>query len=310
MSALRTMSLAAALVAALAARAAAQPDWLPDEMKKRKTSRSAKDPFDRSPRAAEPGDPCADPLLAPLAPALRDTGLDRTRGACLRTEIDTRARGTAAVDRPDFYGTLAGSFFVERRTLLLADLELQAGARAADDRFAQNAVVTADEWAVGPVWLGATIGDRRHPGGRLLRLAYGLRFELPYTDSNYVDTPVVAARPEVAAALALGSEAALHGRAAALLWLVRPPGDVETRRALVGSTDVVWAPWRFLAVGAGVEAQTGWYDGGSALDHLLARGGLRLPLRCRARVDLSAAARLLGDERIDLSAELGLAIDY
>jgi len=305
----RTAVLAVALVGACAARATAQPDWLPPEMKKKKEAKAkeARDPFGVGARGAEAGDPCVDPLLAPVAPALRDTGLDRTRGACLTTAVDVRARGAAAVDRPDFYGTLAGSLFVERRTLLLPDLELQAGARAADYRFAQNAVVTADEWALGPVWLGATIGDRRRPGGRLLRLAYGLRFELPYTDSNYVDTPVVAARPEVAAALALGRSVALHGRAAGLLWLARPPGDVQTRRALVGSVDVAWAPWRVLAVGAGVEAQTGWY--GAGLDHVMARGGLRVPLRCRARIDVAGAARVAGEERTDLVLELGGMVD-
>lgn len=297
----RAALLALALLGGLAAEAAAQPDWLPPEMKNRRPRAGA---------AATPDadDPCADELVAsPLAPALRDTGLDRTRGACLADTVDTRARGAAAVDLPDFYGTLAGSFFLERRYRLLPELELQAGARAVDYRFVQNAVVTADEWSIGPVWLGATIGDRRRPGGRLLRLAYGLRFELPYTDSNYVDTPVVAARPEVAGALALARTLALHGRAAGLLWLARPPGDVETRRALLGSADVVWAPWRVLAASAGVEAQTGWT--GAGLDHLLVRGGLRVPLGCSARLDLAAAVPLAGEERTDVVVELGVAVD-
>jgi hypothetical protein len=292
--------VALALLGGLPARAAAQPDWLPPGMGKKRPR--------PTPAAAAAEDPCADPLLeAPLAPALRDTGLDRTRGACLSSAVDTRARGAAAVDRPEFYGTLAGSLFVERRFLLLPDLELQAGARAVDHRFAQDAVVTASETALGPVWLGATIGDRRRPGGRLLRLAYGLRFELPYTDSNYIDTPVVAARPEAAAALALARTLALHGRLAGLLWLARPPDDVDTRRALVASTDLVWAPWRVLAIGAGVEAQAGWYESG--LDHLLVRGGLRAPLGCRVRIDLAAAAPVAGEERTDLVVELGAHVD-
>jgi hypothetical protein len=65
---------------------------------------------------------------------------------------------------------------------------------------------------------------------------------------------------------------------------------------------------RSARVTAGVEAQTGWY--GAGLDHLLVRGGLRVPFRCRARLHLGAAFPLLGDERTDVVGELSFAHDW
>ncbi|HEU5058717.1 MAG TPA: hypothetical protein VFU21_19425 [Kofleriaceae bacterium] len=293
------------VAAATAGLAAAQPDWLPPEVRRPTRTPS---PFGEA-AAADPDDPCADPLLAPIAPPVRDSGFDRAIDACLAGGWSASARGAALIDTPDFYGTAAASLFLDVRHLLLRDLEIGGGVRAVDARFAQNAVIAEDEVGAGPLYLAAaaTLG-RHHLGGRPLRLAWGLRLDLPWTDTTYGSTAVVAATPQVAAALGLSPRLALHARLAALLWLVRPPDDVQTRRAAALSSDLVWTPFRALAVAAGVEAQTGWY--GATLDHLLVRGGLRVPFRCRNRLHLGAAAPLLGDERTDLIGELTYTHDW
>jgi len=305
------------LVAVSATARAQQPDWLPPEVRGKparpdwlppEVRRPASSPFGE-PAAADPDDPCRDPLLAPIAPALRDSGFDRAASACLRAQWSATARGAALIDTPDFYGTAAASLFLDISHLILRDLEISAGARAVDARFAQNAVISDSELGAGPVYLAAAGGlGVRHLGGHPLRLAWRLRLDLPWTDTTYGATAVVAAAPQVAAALGLTPRLALHGRLAALLWLVRPPDDVETRRALLGSSDLAFAPWRVLAVTAGAEAQTGWY--GAGLDHLLVRAGLRVPFRCRARLHLGAAFPLLGDERTDVVGELSFAHDW
>lgn len=281
------------LAAALLARgAAAQPDWLPDEARRPAV---AAPPID-------PDDPCADRLLAaPLAPPVRDTGFDRVHGACLarlfalRTDVarDRDARRTA------------GAAAVELRGLFLADLELTLGARAAADQLDDPASTDARDGSFGPIYLGAAAGHATRAFGRPLRLAWGLSLDLPWTRTGMAG-PIVAASPQVAAAVRLADRLTAHGRLGALVWLVRPPDDIDTRRALALSSDLVWSPWRYLAAGAGVEAQTGWH--GAGLDHLLARGGLRVPLG-RARIDLAGAARLAGREPVDLALEVTLAID-
>ena len=307
---MRTL-IAGLILLAAASPAGAQPDWLPPEVRgppPAKTSAGSPSPFGDLTRP-EADDPCGDPLLAPIAPPLRDTGFDRAIDPCLRGGFAASARGAALIDTPEFYGTASASLFLEVSRLLLRDLEIAAGVRAVDARFAQNAVISEEEIGAGPFYLAVAGGlGLRHPGGRPLRLAWGLRLDLPWTDTTYGATAVVAATPQVAAALGLTPRLVLHGRAGALLWLARPPGDVETRRALVASSDIAWAPFRALALAAGVEAQTGWYE--SALDHLLVRGGLRVPFRCRARLHLGAAVPLLGDERTDLVGELAFALDW
>jgi hypothetical protein len=297
----RGLLIVGAALAWLPARpAAAQPDWLPPEAAAARRRRAA------AKAAVEAADPCADPLLAAFAPPVRDTGLDRGRSACLAGGFAARTRA-AAPDAGDLDDSAAIFGELELRWLYLADLELTAGARvvrwlAGDGRGDDD----DDETSFGPVYLAAAAGRKARAFGRPLRLAWALRLDLPLTDSAE-DAPVVAASPQVAAALHLGSRVTGHARAAALLWLVLPEDDVDTIRALSLSTDLAWAPWRWLAGGIGVEAQSGWH--GFALDHLLARGGLRVPLGCRARLELAAAAPLAGREPTDLVVELGLSVD-
>jgi hypothetical protein len=242
-----------------------------------------------------------------MAPALQPSGIDLTRAPCPEGQLSLRARGTALVDLPEFYGTLAASLLVDWRIRLLPRLEVSVGGRAIDYRFAQNAVVSEDELAAGPLTLGA-VGrlDRRAFLGRPIVLGWALRADLPYTDTGY-DVPVLAASPQLLAALAIGRRLVAHARLAGLLWLARPPSDIDTRRAVALSTDWSLSAFSPVAVGLGAEAQSGWY--GFGLDHLLLRGGFRTSLGARTRLDLTALVPVLGEERTDLALELGLAVD-
>jgi hypothetical protein len=295
--------LVAVLLMAAPAAAAAQPEWLPPEVRPARPP----SPFG-GPPAAEPDDPCRDPLLAPIAPPVRDTGFDRAIDACPAARLALSARG-AELDEAGVELREA-SLFVEVSHLLLRDVEIAAGGRALDTRFAEGAGVDDDDLEAGPVYLAARARfAARHLGGRPLRLAWGLRLDLPWTDTRVgTDAAVVAAAPQLAASLGLAPRVALHARLAALLGLTRIPGDIETRRAVVGSSDLAWAPIGVLALAAGIEAQAGWFESG--LDHLLVRGGLRVPFGCRARLHLGAAAPVAGDEPTDLVGELAFALDW
>jgi len=295
--------IAALLVLAFAPDARAQPDWLPPEVK----HPSPSSPFGE-PTQGDADDPCRDPLLAPIAPPVRESGFDSVATGCLRARWSVTARGAATRDTPD--GDLAaGALFLDLSRLLLRDLEIAAGARAVVTRHADMDTNEEDDLDAGPMYLAATGGlGVHHPGGHPLRLAWRLRLDLPWTDTTYDSTAVVAASPQLAASLGLTPSLAIHGRIAALLWLIRPPDDVQTRRAVVGSIDLVAAPWRVLAVSAGGEAQTGWFEDG--LDHLLVRAGLRIPFRCRARLHLGAAFPLAGDEPQDAVGELSFTHDW
>lgn len=287
-----------ALVVAVSLPAAAQPDWLPPEVAEARRRRQAA-------QANAVTDACADSLLGVLAPPLRDTGLDRALDACLAGGYVARAR--AATSDVDAREDSAISGELELRWMYLADLELTVGARAVRWLTGEAAEFSDEEEAsFGPVYLSAAADHGTRAFDRPLRLAWALRFEVPWTH-GVPDSPVVAASPQVAAALQLGRSLSAHARAAALLWLVLPEDDVERARALSLSTDLTWAPWRWLAGGLGVEVQRGWF--GDGFDHLAARGGLRLPLGCRARVELTAAAPLAGRESTDLVVELGLTVD-
>lgn len=301
-AALASGAVAATLLLAAPSAARAQPDWLPPEVQPRPRS-----PFGE-PAAADPDDPCRDPLFAPIAPPVRDSGFDGAASGCLRARWSLTARGGADLDTPE--GDLAaGALFLDLSRLLLRDLEIAAGARAVVTRYAEIDTSDDDDLDAGPVYLAATGAlATYHPGGHPLRLAWRLRLDLPWTDTTWGDTAVVAASPQIAASLGLAPAFAIHGRIAALLWVMRPPDDVETRRAVLGSTDLVFAPWRVLAVSAGAEAQAGWYESG--LDHLLVRGGLRVPFGCRARLHLGAAFPLAGDEPTDAVGELSFTHDW
>jgi hypothetical protein len=292
----RPVWLVVAIAALLSPRgAAAQPEWLPAEAR-----------ADRAAAARlQEGDPCADRMLAVLAPPVRETGFDRGQSACLAGAFVARGRAGAVLDDPELYESAIGSVDLELRWMYLVDLELTVGARAIEDSDVRGA--EGEDARFGPIYAAAAAGRGTRAFGRPLRLAWALRLDLPWTTSGPGDEPTVAASPQISASLGLGSRLAGHARVGGLLWLTRPPDDVDTRRALAVSTDLTWAPARWIAGGLGVEAQTGWH--GFALDHLALRGGLRVGLGGRARIELTAAALPAGREPTDAVLELAVVVD-
>ena len=269
----------------------------------RAEAQTADDDFGPRPQT---GDPCADAMLGAIAAPVRDSGFDRGHGACLEGGLALRGRAAALSGGPVTDDTTTISGELELRWLYLADLELTVGARAVDHRLAGDSAVVDDDTQFGPVYLAAAAGRATRAFDRPLRLSWSLRLDLPWTTTGDDGAPTLAASPQVAAALRLGPHLAGHARIGALLWLANPPGGVDTRRALALAADMTWAPWRRLAGAIGVEAQSGWH--GFEIDHLLARGGLRVPIAGSVRLELAGAAPLVGreSELTDLVVELSL----
>ncbi len=248
-------------------------------------------------------DLCADAQdSAPARVPLRDSGLDVARPVCPEQAMMIDVRGIALIDTPGFYGTLTGSTFFGLRA---GDdrVELEGGMRVIDFRFVQNAVVTAHELAVGPVWIALTHG---YPGrflGRDAVWSWTGRLDLVATDRGSSVTTAAAAL-SAQGLLPLRRRLRLLGRVAALGWTAAPIDAPDGRVALSAAGDVNWQPRHRLALTGGVEVQGGWY--GARLDHLLVRGGVRVRVG-GYRLELSAAAPMLGAERTNLVVLFGLA---
>lgn len=252
-------------------------------------------------RKAEAEPHCA-ASLAPSAVSIRDTGLDRNRVACGASGFRAGTRAFATIDTPNFYGTLSGALFLDYRLLTASGFEFSAGARFVDYRFAQSAVFTDGEFSVGPISLGVLRPQRKSWWGVPVVSSHGLRFELPLTNSSDQNI-TVSASPTALVTMMPSSQLHLHGRLAGLLWSTLPESGADSRAALIASTDVAYAPVSFLAATAGVEAQGGWY--GLGLDHLIARGGLNIPIGDDNALQLSIAHSFAGAERADMIFWLG-----
>ncbi len=240
-------------------------------------------------------------LLAPTGGSVRDTGLDQNRSACATDGFVVGTRALATIDAKNFYGTLSSSLMLDYRMLHLSGFEFSLGARLVDYRFAQSAVFTDGELSAGPISVGVLRPTRSTWWGIPVAVAHAIRFEVPYT--NLADQDLsVAASPSALATLTPSPRLHLHGRMAALLWSVLPESGADSRAALLASTDVAYAPVSAFSLNAGLEAQAGWY--GLGLDHLQARGGVRLKIGDGA-IEISAATTLVGEERNDLVMWLG-----
>lgn len=248
-------------------------------------------------------DPCVDEKpRGPARAPVRDTGIDVARPACPESAVFADLRGHALIDTGDFYGTLSSSMFVGVR-LQRERLELEAGVRAVDYRFAQNAVVTARELAVGPVWLALTRVHAARLLGRDAAWSWTGRIDVVGSDRGY-DIATGAAAVSVQGVLMLRERLQLLGRVAALGWLAAPIDAPETRGAVAAGSDLGWRPWPRVGVTAGAELQGGWY--GAGLDHVLVRGGASVRVGT-VRLELAIAAPLGGAERADLVIVLGLS---
>ena len=274
---MRALALAAALVLALAADAAAQaPPGFGD---------------------SESADACAAPLEPAWVP-VRDSGLDAARSACTETSLRAASRGLAVIDEGDFYGTAAGSLFLSGRWLTRGGIELSAAVRAIDYRFAQNAVLTADEVSLGPIVLGISQSRPTRQLGRRGSWAPELRLEIPRSTWPGEAT-AIAASPAATLSLAWSQNLQVHLRGRLLLWAARGGAGIDPRAAAAASTDVGWRLGRWTAITAGLEAQAGWHE---SFDHVLTRAAVRVG--ADVAVELAAAAPTLGAERTDLIVTL------
>ena len=254
-----------------------------------------------APAAAQPHELCAGADFEPASVAVRDSGIDAARSACTRSGLAGRARALAQIDTGDFYGNLAGSLFLDARWLVRAGVELEAGARFIDYRFAQNAVLADDELSVGPIIAGISQARPLRRFGRPAIWSPRLRIEVPRSGTGLDATPF-SASPSATLTLVWSEAMRTHSRAALLLWLARGATGLDSRAAAALSTDVAWRPAGWVTLSAGFEAQAGWHED---FDHLLARGLVRLGGDTGG--ELAVAGRLLGEERTDVVVTLGVS---
>jgi hypothetical protein len=221
-------------------------------------------------------DTCTE-LLGPASLSFRDTGLDQSRAACGADSLAAGARTFVLVDKPEFYGTLSSSFFLDYRILHETGFEFGIGARVVDYRFAQSAVFTADEFSFGPIHLDALRPDKRNWFGKPVVLSHAMRVEVPFSNSSD-ESFTLAVSPSVLASLFVSEKMHIHGRVAGLLWSVLPESGPDSRAALLSSLDLSYAPLSF---------------------------GFRIAAGRGAAIELTAGTALLGDERADIVSWLG-----
>lgn len=241
-------------------------------------------------------------LLAPPSLSLRDTGFDSTRAACGANTMAAGARAFVLVDKPEFYGTLSGSLFLDYRFLHESGFEFGAGARVVDYRFAQSAVFTDGEFSLGPIHLDALRPTSTNWFGKSVVLSHAIRFDLPLTNSSD-DAFTLSVSPSIIASIFLSEKMHLHGRLAGLLWSVLPQSGADSRAALAASLDFSYSPLSFAALLVGTEVQSGWY--GLGLDHVQPRAGFRIAAGRGAAIELSAGMTVAGSERADIVTWLG-----
>jgi hypothetical protein len=254
-------------------------------------------------RAAE-ASPCdaalGQPFTGPAEIGVREAGLGVPRAPCRRRELLARLDAGATVDTPEFYGTLVATTRLGVRWPLawLGGLEVSADAAVVDYRFAQNASLKLTEATSGPIAFGLLWEGGLRLGGWPVSLAPALRVVAPGSRLG-VDGDRGA------------FELALHAGARPLGWLSLDAhlgalailfADVDGQTAhhheayAAAGAGFVVEDWLALLVGA--EVGFGFYDDG--LDHVLARGGVRLGTRRWGRYDLAALVPFAGAERADL----------
>lgn len=241
-------------------------------------------------------------LLAPSSVSLRDTGFDRPRAACGADSMAMGARAFALIDTAGFYGSVSASLILDYQYLHSSGFEFGIGARLADFRFAQTGAFKADELSAGPIHVSALRPSKRRWFGNEVVLSHGLGVNIPWTNSGN-DNFTLSVTPSVMSTMFLSPKLHVHGRVAVLLWSVLPEAGADGRAALLGSSDVGYAPLSFASLIAGAQVQGGWY--GLGLDHVQVRGGLRVAVSEKGALELSAGSVVAGRERADLVVWLG-----
>ncbi len=244
-------------------------------------------------------------FTGPVELGVREAGLGAPRSPCRERSIFARLAGGATIDPPDFYGTLAATTQLGVRWPIawLGGLELSADAFLVDARFAQNASLKATELSYGPFALGVLWAGRFRLLGVPVAFAPALRVIAP---GSRVGVEGDRGGAELALHLGLRPRRwlSLDAHASALAWLFEGKGggtDHFAQASFAAGAGLVLADW--LAVLAGAEIATGWYDNG--VDHVLVRGGLRFTSRRAGAFDLGVVAPVAGSERADLLVLLG-----
>ena len=251
-------------------------------------------------------DPCDEPIDEPIAVGWRDAAFDAGRSACLHTDVAFTARGRALVDTDGFYGTLGGDAAIAARFVEGTRWEWGLAARAVDVAFIQNAVWTLVEPSYGPLTLHGAHGRALTLAGRPARWAAVATVELPYTRSAVTGS---AGAIQLAGVMtwAVRPRLRLHGRVAALGWYARAETGTTGRAAAAVAVDASWRGPAWMTFHLGLDLQAGWYRDG--LDHLAVRAGAHWRVRGPWRAGLAAGTPLVGVERQDLAATLGVRRD-
>jgi hypothetical protein len=245
-------------------------------------------------------DPCADRVIDPIVTPVRDIELDAQRSACLRRELSVRILGHALIDTPGFYGSLGGNLAIGGRLALRDKLELSAQLRVGDYSFVQNAVNQATHLGVGPLVLGAAVGDWIAGSARA---AIVVQAELPYTRDD-MDTLHASGQLAGVVTGTLSRELFLHARLGALAMYAESVAGSQRWLALRAGVDLAWQLRTRLALQAGGEMSAGWYGG---FDHVLLRAGVHWQMtRSDWRLRAGIGAPLGGSERTNAVLDLAL----
>jgi hypothetical protein len=251
-------------------------------------------------------DPCEDHVDDPIALPWRESGVDAARGGCLHADVGAALRGRTLVDTGDFYGNLAGELTLAIRLLESDRLEWGFSLRVLDGIFVQNAVLTADELAYGPITGHIALGSRGSRAGKALARALYARLEVPFTRSR-LDGSSGALQLGVAETWHLATHVRVHLHGGVLGWYASSTTGRDGRAAVMASADGALTVTGWLALFGGLDTQAGWY--GWALDHIALRAGAHWRVKGVWRTELAAGLPLVGEERQDLVFTLGVRRD-
>jgi hypothetical protein len=251
-------------------------------------------------------DPCEDPTTDPVALPLRDTGFDRGRAACLRSDLSSAVSGVATIDTPRFYGTIAGALRVAGRFTRGDRVEWGFGARAVDYTFAQDAVIQATGFRFGPIDAHVAYGGSLHVTSPRDRWAVVGTIVVPFTSSTLMDTVDLAAQLAAVGTVQASPRWTAHVRVAGLaMGSSSAAGDHASAALVVGADAIARITARFR-VGLGADLQAGWRG---AFDHLLVRAATQRRIGDAYRIELGVGLPVGGQERIDLGVAVGVVRD-
>lgn len=251
-------------------------------------------------------DPCEDHVDDPVALPWRESGIDAPRGGCMHADVGATVRGRALVDTPDFYGNIAGELTLAIRLLESDSFEWGFSLRVLDGVLVQNAVLTVDEVAYGPITGHIALGSRGTRAGKSLARALYARLEMPFTRSR-LDGSTGALQLGVAETWHVMTHVRVHLHGGLLGWYASSATGRDGRAALVASADGALTVTGWLALVAGLDTSIGWYGWG--LDHVALRAGAHWRVKGLWRAELAAGLPLVGEERQDLAFTLGVRRD-